>query len=166
MSERASASWREHAFRDWLPAAVFIAVGVFAIMVGRGYEIGTAFQMGPGFLPITMGVLLVLFGGAVLALGGRDVAEDGEEAGEAKRPIPIGHTLRVLACILGSYLVFALAFDQLGLLVSTALLVVVAALARPDVKLGETAILAIGLAVICSVVFVRLLGVNAPIFPS
>ena len=48
---------------------MLIAIGAAAIFVARNYPFGTALRMGPGYFPVVLGGLLIVFGLAVLAIG-------------------------------------------------------------------------------------------------
>jgi len=51
--------------RDILAALLFIAIGAFALSGARGYPVGTAMQMGPGYFPVALAWLLILLGALV-----------------------------------------------------------------------------------------------------
>ncbi|MHB8493814.1 MAG: tripartite tricarboxylate transporter TctB family protein [Casimicrobiaceae bacterium] len=53
--------------KDFWSGALFIAVGVGAIVLGSKYTLGSAARMGPGYFPRLLGILLVALGG-MLAL--------------------------------------------------------------------------------------------------
>lgn len=55
--------------RDVWAGIMFIAVGGGAMLIARGYTLGSALRMGPGFFPTLLGALLVLFGIYILARG-------------------------------------------------------------------------------------------------
>jgi hypothetical protein len=158
MSASRSASW----FRDRAPGAFFVVIGVGAYLIARDYPAGTAFQMGPGYLPAVVSILLILCGAGIIALGGRDLPDGDDESPEWSSPAIL---VRLMIAILGSYVVFAFALPVLGLAISVFLLVVIAAAARPDIRLPEVLALAVALAVICPVVFINLLGLSARALP-
>jgi Tripartite tricarboxylate transporter TctB family len=45
-----------------LCGALFIALGLFFAIQSAGLELGTAFRMGPGYFPLVLACVLVLFG--------------------------------------------------------------------------------------------------------
>ena len=53
--------------KDFWSGVIFIAIGLFAIIHGAKYTIGTAARMGPGYFPRILGILLIVLG-AILAL--------------------------------------------------------------------------------------------------
>ena len=48
--------------KDLWAGLMLIAIGAAAVLVARNYPFGTALRMGPGFFPVILGGLLVLFG--------------------------------------------------------------------------------------------------------
>ncbi len=60
--------------KDFWSGALFVAVGVGAIVLGSKYTLGSVARMGPGYFPRLIGILLVVLGG-MLAL--RALAVDG-----------------------------------------------------------------------------------------
>jgi len=54
-----------------------VLIGAITINDGRNYAIGSLRQMGPGYFPIVLGVLLVLLG--ILIAGTASTGTDGEE---------------------------------------------------------------------------------------
>ena len=56
-----------HLHRDILAGTLFIVIGALALLGARGYPVGSAMRMGPGYFPAVLGVLLILLG-ALLGL--------------------------------------------------------------------------------------------------
>ena len=55
--------------KDVWAGLMLIVIGAAAIFVARSYPFGTALRMGPGYFPVMLGALLILFGVAILAVG-------------------------------------------------------------------------------------------------
>ena len=55
--------------KDFWAGLLLIAVGTLAVAIAHDYPLGTARRMGPGYFPIVLGALLVLFGIYVLVKG-------------------------------------------------------------------------------------------------
>ena len=53
--------------KDFWAGLMLIAVGALAVVLARDYPLGTVMRMGPGYFPVALGALLVLFGIYVLA---------------------------------------------------------------------------------------------------
>jgi hypothetical protein len=139
--------------RDFWAGAIYLALAVVVIWVGRNYQQGTSARMGPGYFPVVLGSILALFGVVSMA---RSFIRPGE-------PIePMAW--KPLVLVLGSVVLFGVLLDRLGLLIALPCLIIVSALAsrysRPDV----TSIAAlIGLVAFCALVFVKGLGVPMPL---
>src|SRR6185369_17398069 len=61
--------------QDFGAGVMFFLIGLGALWFGREYEVGTAAQMGPGYLPKALGYGLLVFG-AIFVL--RGVALEGQ----------------------------------------------------------------------------------------
>ena len=140
---------------DFWCGLLFIAIGVVVLAAAGQYRLGTAARMGPAYFPTLLGGLLALLG---LALAGPALFIDGEK-------LPRFH-LRPLLTILLSIGAFGLALENLGFVVAVAALVAVGGLADPDLRLRETAALAVFLVAFSVGIFVVLLGVPFTLWPS
>lgn len=139
---------------DLLTALIFIGLGTLGLVMSRELEAGTLAQMGPGFLPRVVCVLLILVG---LAVG----------LPALRRPAILLESLktRPLLIILVAIMGFGLAVTHLGFVLAALWLVVVGSLADPGGKWWQTLALAVGLAAFGAVVFVYGLGVQVPLWP-
>jgi len=54
--------------KDFASGLMFILVGLGFSFVARGYSMGTAAKMGPGYFPFLLGLVLALLG-AVVTIG-------------------------------------------------------------------------------------------------
>jgi hypothetical protein len=138
--------------RDVGAAATFILIGVAGLWFGRQYDLGTASQMGPGYMPMLLSIGLILFG---MVVGLRALAMQGP----AFERIRWRSALLILAAILA----FALLIETAGLLVATFAVVILAACASGETSWKETIGLAFCLAIFCVVVFVFALKQPIPV---
>ena len=153
-----------------------IPLGVFSILLGSitgylawSYDIGRVTDMGAGYFPFVISIMLVLLGIAVLMRGGDDLpaAESRVSAVSAgERKLQLLRTLRVLGSALGGLVVFALILKPAGMVVSVIALVGIVSFAHPGPKFWPTLVLAFGLAAFSAVVFVILLKVQIGIWPG
>ena len=60
---------RVNAPKDIFAGLIFIAFGVATVVLAREYAIGTAVQMGPGYFPAAIGLVLAVIGIAAIARG-------------------------------------------------------------------------------------------------
>lgn len=139
--------------RDFAAGAIYLALAVGAIWIGRNYQFGTSERMGPGFFPTALGAGLALFG--VVSIGRSFI-----RPGEALAPF----AWRPLALVLGATVLFAFLLPRAGVLVALPCLIVVGALASRNSRLDAASVTAlIGIVAFCVVVFVKGLGVPMPL---
>ena len=139
--------------KDVLAGLVYIAFGGLMIWGALGYRLGTAGDMGPGYFPRVLAVVLMILGLISLVRG--FLVRGEKVAGVAWKP---------LAMILGSSLLFGVLLERAGLAVALAVLVLVSASASSKYRFDWKAL--IGLAAFiafCIICFVKGLGVPMPI---
>jgi hypothetical protein len=141
--------------KDFYAGLLFIAFGVFAIIVGRNYPVGTAARMGPGYFPRLLGILLIVLGAALslIALRGQGPALPGWKW----RPISI---------VLLSVVAFGLVLTHAGLVLSTIGLIVAASMANREFRPRESLLSGLLLAGLSVGVFVIGLKLQLPIWPG
>lgn len=125
--------------RDFFAGVIFLLFGLCAVLMGRGYPVGTARNMGAGYFPVVLGALLVLLG-TVISIKSLMIA------GEKLENIGLRPMLLVLLAI-G---VFAGSVDSLGIVAATILMTVIGAAASPESRWREVVVLTLvllGLAV-------------------
>lgn len=142
--------------KDFWAGLLFLAIGLAAavVVIASDYELGSARKMGPGYFPIWIsGGLMVL--GAILAL--KSFVTDGA---------PIGTwAIKPLVLITLGTVIFAATVTFAGLAPAIFLLVMLASLSSVHFKLTWSLPLALGLSVASVLVFVKALGIAAPIMP-
>jgi hypothetical protein len=142
--------------RDFWAGAIYLALAIVVIWIGRNYHQGTSERMGPGYFPTALGSVLALFG--VVSIGRSFI-----RPGEAIAPL----AWRPLVLVLGATVLFGLLLDRLGLLIALPCLLVVSAMASRYSRLDATSVAAmIGLVAFCALVFVKGLGVPMPLLGS
>src|SRR5262249_33939274 len=134
---------------------MFAAFGpIFALGAGQ-YSIGTLDEMGPGFLPLCVGMLLALIGVLLIA---KSLIGGGDTVAEFSTP--------PLLLVTSSICVFALIFPYSGLVTAIFVLTVIAARASPEFRLSEALCLGVLLAALSAGVFVYALGIPLPVWPT
>ena len=146
---------RIRAPKDFWSGVMFCGFAAVAILAARGYSLGSAGRMGPGYFPLLLGFVLGALGAILIA---RSVALDGE-------PLPRFH-LRPLLVMAVAVCLFGLLIEPAGLVVSLAVLIALSAWAGPQFRLPETFALAVALIVFSIGVFVYALGLPLNIWPS
>lgn len=139
--------------KDVFVGLIYIAFGLAAILLARDYDMGSATRMGPAYFPTAVGALLALIGAISLFRG--LIVPGAPLYDFAWRP---------LAIIAGASVLFAFVLRPAGLVPAVLLLVVIGAMASQRFRLVPTLLLAAGLAAFSALVFVKGLGVPAPLF--
>lgn len=144
--------------RDWtdlLGGAAMAALGLaVAAHAATHYEIGTLRRMGPGFLPVGLGVMLAVFG-AIIA------APAWSRPGRA-----VAFAWRETLCVLGAILIIGLGMDRLGLVPASALAVLVASIAAPHPGVVWRLVLACVISALTWAIFSLGLRLSIPAWPA
>ena len=133
--------------QDFWAGVLFLAVGIFAAWYGRIYTFGTATKMGPGYLPTVLSWGLAGLG-ALLLISAK--IENGELIERS--------LFRPQLFILAAILVFAFTIERLGLVIAVIGSSIVASMASTQIRWREAFLVGIGLAVLCTLLFVKLLA--------
>lgn len=139
--------------RDLLAGAVFIAFGLAFALGALDYNLGTPANMGPGFIPLSLGALLAAFGVAVVIKG--FVVGEGEPIGE------IGW--RAVVLITAALLFFGLTVRGLGVIGSLFGASLLASLARERTSPLGALVIAVGLTVASVLIFIVALQLRLPL---
>jgi hypothetical protein len=137
--------------KDLAAGALFVALAALFAALAAGYELGTAFKMGPGYFPLVLAGALALLG---LVLVVRSLRLSAGVRGEAIGALP----WRALALVAVTPLVFGLTIRGLGFIPSIVLVVLISAAASRHTRKTDAVLLAGGLAFFSWAVFVEGLG--------
>lgn len=141
--------------RDFFSGLVFLFFGVLAAYLARDYPMGSAMRMGPGYFPFILGIGLALLGAVIcvrsLVLRGHGV----------ERVDP-----RALVLVLAAVGAFAATIEPAGIIVATALLLVIGAAASRESKAREVIALTLLLLGLVVGVFVYGLGLSFRLWPG
>jgi Tripartite tricarboxylate transporter TctB family len=150
---------------DLWAGSVFVALGAAFALGALQYDVGTAFRMGPGYVPLTLGCVLVGLGllvlgqGVLITLGRRTSAQGGLDPDGQQGPVP----WRRGALLVAAVIVFGLTVDGLGIGVATFVTAFLAALSGHRNTPLKALMLASALTVLCLVMFVGLLQLRLPL---
>jgi hypothetical protein len=136
--------------------AMLCAIGIAAAIAAPQYRMGTLAQMGPGYFPLILGILLAALG-AITCL--QAVAK-----GDGHRLVT--PPWRQLICIPLCVVSFALLVERAGLAIAVVVTVLIGCLGGQRFRPIEAIISAIVLAILTCTLFVRLLGLPVPIGPT
>jgi hypothetical protein len=132
---------------------LFIAIGAGGLFFAQDLAYGSTRNMGPGYFPTLLSVLIVAIGVIIAARG---VTVEGPPIEKIR--------LRPILFLLAAMLVFGFVIKFAGLIVTAAALAILASYAQPRVRLIETVVFAIALAAFVTVVFVFALGQPMPVW--
>lgn len=141
--------------KDFWAGILFIALGIFTIIVGSNYTLGTAARMGPGYFPRILGIMLIVLGGIITVSGMR-------VPGEA---IP-AWKWRPTLVVLGSVVLYGLIVASVGVAISTVVLIVTSSFASHEFRWKESLIAGVLLSALAVGVFIIGLNLQLPIWPT
>ena len=141
--------------KDFWAGLIFIAIGGGFVLLAQQYRLGDLHRMGPAMFPTLIGTLLGALG-FIIAL--RSFVLDGAPVPRFDaRPIGIS----ILAIVF-----FGIALQWVGLVAAIAALVLIGAYASREVRLLDNLALAAAMIVFSVAVFVWLLGLPLPLWPT
>ena len=143
-----------HLHRDIVAGLLFVGIGALALLVARGYPMGSAMRMGPGYFPVVLGWLLIALGALV-----------GLRAARRRDWQPVGWTWKPLAWISLSILLFGFLMPRVGLVPALAAMFPVAAAAGREFRLREVVLLTLVMSAFAGGVFVYGLKLPYRLFP-
>ena len=143
-----------------------MVVGIAFAWGATTYTIGEGARMGPGYVPLMLGILLAVIGIVVTFQALVVETEDGDKIGKA--------AWKPLFFIIASNLAFGVllaglpsfGIPAMGLIVAIYGLTFIAALAGQEFKAKEVAILATVLAIGSYLAFILMLKLQFPVWPS
>jgi hypothetical protein len=138
--------------RDLIGGIALIAIGVFAAVHARQYELGELQRMGPGYFPTALGIILAILGVLVTVPA---LFREGTS---------IKVEWKSLLWVIISILIFAILLNTLGM-VFTSILAVIASSMASDIKWKARLILSGCIAVITYMIFSFGLGMVIPVWP-
>lgn len=140
--------------KDLASAAIFIAIGSYFALEALNYELGTPLRMGPGFMPILLGSVLVLLGLAIAV-----VAFFRSDEGPSQP-----FAWRGIVLVLGTIIFFGATIRGLGFVPVVFISAFVTAMSSRENNPLGAALIAAALTVLCLVIFVVGLGLMVPWF--
>jgi hypothetical protein len=141
--------------KDFCAGLLFVAAGAAFVALALQYRLGDLHRIGPGLFPTLVGSLLVGLG---LIVAARALVLEGSPI-ERIQARPLLVSLVAIA-------LFGVALQWLGVVAAIAVLVLVGAYASRDVRILQVLALAVFLIVFSVAIFVWLLGLPLPLWPS
>ena len=138
--------------KRFLSGLMFIGIGAVGMYIAQDYPMGSALRMGPGYFPIVLSGVMILFGIFMLVQG-------------VVKPERIEGTwsLRALTILPIATVIFGILMEHGGFIPALITLIVVSAYAGSEFRLGEVLLLAVGLTVGSWALFIWGLGLPYPL---
>lgn len=141
------------ALKDVLAGGIFIAFGLAFATGALAYDLGTPLRMGPGYVPLALGLIQVGLGILIIVKGFL--------AGEGDAVTPV--EWRAVAFITAALLFFGLTVRGLGVVGALFGASLLSALARSQTSRREALVIAAGLTVLSVVIFIIALRLRLPL---
>jgi len=138
--------------KDFWAGLMFIAIGAAAMIISRNYRFGSALLMGPGFFPMVIGGILIVFGICIMAIG----LHTGEK-------IQIHVSFRPLIMVTLSLILFGYLMDQVALLPALLVLIFGSMAGGIEFRYKEALLMAALLIVLAWAVFIWGLDLPYPL---
>ena len=141
--------------KDFWAGLMFIAFGLFFLVVARNYQMGSAVRMGPAYFPTVLGGLMAVLGAIVFF---QSLVIAGEKMPKL--------SFKPIFYISLSLVLFGYLLKPLGFILSLAVLVFVCAFGGHEFKTKEVTILTVVLIIMSVLVFVKGLALPFPLWPD
>jgi len=139
----------------FVTGAFFVLVALIGLWVSKDYPVGTARNMGSGYFPRLLCIGLLILGSLSMWL-----ESSREETKRKEAPLS-----RAVVLIPLAILVFGLAYERLGFVIATALMITVASRAHSRLHFVAVLITAVVLVLLCVLVFVWGFGLPLNLWP-
>lgn len=143
--------------RDYYAGGLMLLLGVGAAVTGSGYKFGSLARMGPGFMPVVLGVLLAFLG---LLIAGTAL---GSSEPDDKKFLPPNPQWFGWFCILAGPILFIILGHYGGMIPAVFVCVFVCALGDKTATYKSSLVLASGVTVFGVLLFHYLLNIPFPL---
>lgn len=158
--------------KDKMAALLLMLLGVGAVLEGRSHSIGTLTQMGSGYFPVALGLILLVIGGLILVTASPVEEEkplpaligaDEQESAHLSLDHCPDPDLRGIACIIMSVISFILLGHFFGLVPATFASVFIAAIGDRTSSLREAVLLSVLMCALAIGLFHYVLHIQFPL---
>ncbi|WP_319824016.1 tripartite tricarboxylate transporter TctB family protein [Thalassovita sp.] len=139
---------------DFIAGVVTAAIGVFIIVEASNYKLGSIYNMGAGYFPTILGGLMIALS-LIMVL----TARPSEKLAAVSR-----EQFRGTLFVAAGFFAFAFTVEPLGLLASVFLVVFLSAMGNRNTTVVMAAVLALGTAVVSTLIFRVGLGLQIEAF--
>lgn len=138
--------------KDILAGLAALIIGTVVCVISLDFRLGTAARMGPGFVPMILGIILVVSGVIAILVGTRSL----ESVPQLR--------WRPMIAVTVALITFALTVERLGFVPASVLLIFLTGLSEDPPKWKALLILSVVLTPAAYLLFIVLLGIPAPAF--
>jgi uncharacterized membrane protein len=138
--------------KDFWAGMMFFGTGAGAMIVARHYPFGATLNMGPGYFPMVLGGILIVFGAFIMLRGLR-----------TKEKIQGAWSPRTLVMLPLSVVVFGILMSLAGFIPALTALVFLSAASSREFKFKEVLLLTLFLGVLSAAMFIWGLGLPYPL---
>jgi uncharacterized membrane protein YhdT len=143
--------------RDYYAGALMLTLGLGASVTGSGYKFGSLARMGPGFMPVVLGVVLAFLG--ILIASTALASSEPDD----KKFLPDNPQWFGWLCIIGGPILFIILGQYGGMIPAVFACVFVCALGDKTGTFKSSAILAAGVTIFGVLLFHYLLNIPFPL---
>ncbi|MGO8910385.1 MAG: tripartite tricarboxylate transporter TctB family protein [Bradyrhizobium sp.] len=143
--------------RDYYAGGLMLLLGVGAAVTGSGYKFGSLARMGPGFMPVVLGIVLAFLG---LLIAGTAL---GSSEPDDRKFLPANPQWFGWFCILAGPILFIILGHYGGMIPAVFACVFVCALGDKTATYKSSLVLASGVTVFGVVLFHYLLNIPFPL---
>lgn len=151
--------------RDLFAGPVMVVAGSAFAFFGQDYHVGTLGQMGPGFVPVALGLVLAGIGLLITVGGFTAPSPDAVAHGADHGPVQPPDWRGLVAIVLG-VLSFILLGERGGMAMAAFAVVFISALGDRNNRLRDAVLLAAGMTVVAVAVFYYGLQIRLPLLPE
>ena len=144
--------------RDFYAGGLMMLIGLGTSVEGLSYKLGTLTHMGPGFFPVSLGIILIFLGMLIAAPAVVGRSSAGHDT------LPQRPEWRGWFCIISGPILFIILGLYGGMVPATFACVFVCALGDRTATLKGTVILAAGVTAFAAFLFHYLLKIPFPLF--
>jgi len=142
--------WRNN--RDIFAGLMYIVIGAAGWWIARDYPFGSALRMGPGYFPSVLAGMMVAFGVAIMAMGMKN-----------NEKIKGNWSIRAMIVLPLATVAFGYLMEEVGFIPAMLVLIPFSALSGREFKLIEIGLLTVGLTILCTLMFIKGLGLPYPL---
>lgn len=141
--------WRNN--RDFFAGLAYIATGASGWYMALDYPFGSALRMGPGYFPIVLSWIMIVFGIIIMMMGVKNNVK-----------FKGNWSIRALIILPIATAVFGYMMEEAGFLPALMVLIPLSAASSREFNWKEIVPLTIGLTVMCAGLFIYGLGLPYP----